>query len=128
MARTSADTIDLLNNTLRSLTATPAAWTDFLRAAGRLYKYPFPDQVLIYAQRPDATACADYAVWNTTMRRYVRRGAKGIALIGGSGDAAKPRYVFDVSDTGVRRDSRRRPSSGRKRLALTNSPRSSTWN
>ncbi len=72
----------------------------------RNYKYSFPDQLLIHAQRPDATACAGYDVWTQRMGRYVRRGAKGIALVDNSGDSPKLRYVFDVSDTGARRNSR----------------------
>ena len=72
----------------------------------RNYKYDFADQVLIHAQRPDASACAEYDVWTQRMGRYVRRGAKGIALVDNSGDAPRLRYVFDVSDTGARRGSR----------------------
>ena len=72
----------------------------------RNYKYDFADQVLIHAQRPDASACAEYDVWTQRMGRYVRRGAKGIALVDYSGDAPRLRYVFDVSDTGARRSSR----------------------
>ena len=72
----------------------------------RNYKYSFADQILIHAQRPDASACADYDVWTRRMGRYVRRGAKGIALVDNSGDAPRLRYVFDVSDTGARRNSR----------------------
>ena len=72
----------------------------------RNYKYSFVDQVLIHAQRPDASACAEYDVWTGRMGRYVRRGAKGIALVDYSGDAPRLRYVFDVSDTGARRSSR----------------------
>ena len=72
----------------------------------RNYKYDFADQVLIHAQRPDASACAGYDVWTERMGRYVRRGAKGIALVDYSGDAPRLRYVFDVSDTGARRSSR----------------------
>ena len=75
------------------------SWTDFLTTAARLYKYPYHEQLMIYAQRPDATACADYELWNKRMGRYVRRGAKGIALIDHSGDAPKLKYVFDVADT-----------------------------
>ena len=75
------------------------SWTDFLTTAARLYKYPYHEQLMIYAQRPDATACADYDLWNKRMGRYVRRGAKGIALIDHSGDAPKLKYVFDVADT-----------------------------
>ena len=72
----------------------------------RNYKYSFVDQVLIHAQRPDASACAEYDVWTGRMGRYVRRGARGIALVDYSGDAPRLRYVFDVSDTGARRSSR----------------------
>ena len=72
----------------------------------RNYKYGFADQLLIHAQRPDASACAGYDVWTGRMGRYVRRGAKGIALVDNSGDSPKLRYVFDVSDTGARRGSR----------------------
>ena len=82
------------------------SWTDYLTTASRLYKYPFADQLMIYAQRPDATACADFDIWNTRMNRYVRRGAKGIALLDESSGFPRLHYVFDVSDTGVRRNSR----------------------
>ena len=82
------------------------SWTDYLTTASRLYKYPFADQLMIYAQRPDATACADYDVWNSRMNRYVRRGSKGIALLDESSGFPRLHYVFDVSDTGVRRNSR----------------------
>ena len=82
------------------------SWTDYLTTASRLYKYPFADQLMIYAQRPDATACADYDIWNNRMNRYVRRGSKGIALLDESSGFPRLHYVFDVSDTGVRRNSR----------------------
>ena len=82
------------------------SWTDYLTTASRLYKYPFADQLMIYAQRPDATACADFDIWNNRMNRYVRRGAKGIALLDESSGFPRLHYVFDVSDTGVRRNSR----------------------
>ena len=83
-----------------------AEWASLLGTISRLYKYPFADQLMIHAQRPGATACASYEVWNDTMRRYVRRGAKGIALVDNSGDAPRLRYVFDIADTGTRRSSR----------------------
>ena len=70
------------------LTSSYQEWTAFLCTAGRLYKYPFPDQMMIYAQRPNATACAEYDFWNEKMRRYVMRGSSGIALIDTSGDKA----------------------------------------
>lgn len=81
-------------------------WTAFLSTAARLYKYPFHEQMMIYAQRPDATACAEYDLWNDKMGRYVRRGSKGIALVDDSGDKPRLRYVFDISDTGTREHSR----------------------
>ena len=73
-------------------------WIRYLDVASRLYKYPFEDQLLIYAQRPDATACASLEMWNERMFCWVNRGAKGIALIDGEGERPKLRYVFDVSD------------------------------
>ena len=81
------------------ITGSYQSWTDFLTTAARLYKYPYHEQLMIYAQRPDATACANYELWNKRMGRYVRRGAKGIALIDHSGDTPKLKYVFDMADT-----------------------------
>ena len=95
----------LASDTARRLTGNWERWADFLSLAGRLYKYPYSDQLLIYAQRPDATACAEYDIWNNRMNRFVRRGAKGIALLDDSGGTPHLRYVFDVSDTGTRRNS-----------------------
>ena len=88
------------------LTGSWQEWAGFLTTAARLYKYPFHEQLLIYAQRPDATACAEYDLWNEKMGRYVRRGSKGIALVDDSGDRPRLRYVFDISDTGTREHSR----------------------
>ena len=96
----------LVQRTANGLTRYWESWTDYLTTASRLYKYPFADQLMIYAQRPDATACADFDIWNNRMNRYVRRGAKGIALLDESGGFTRLHYVFDVSDTGVRRNSR----------------------
>ena len=79
-------------------------WAEFLITAAWLYKYSYPDQLMIYAQRPDATACAEYDVWNNKMNRYVRRGSKGIALLDESGGYPRLHYVFDVSDTAPRRN------------------------
>ena len=90
----------------RQITGSQEQWTAFLQTAARLYKYPYHEQLMIFAQRPDATACAEYDLWNDTMRRYVRRGSKGIALIDTRGDRPRLRYVFDVSDTGERKNSR----------------------
>ena len=88
------------------LTGSWQEWAEFLTTASRLYKYPFHEQLMIYAQRPDATACAEYDLWNEKMGRYVRRGSKGIALVDDSGDRPRLRYVFDISDTGTREHSR----------------------
>jgi hypothetical protein len=90
----------------RQVTGSREQWTAFLTTAARLYKYPYNEQLMIYKQRPDATACAEYDLWNETMRRYVRRGSKGIALIDNTGSRPNLRYVFDVSDTGTRKNSR----------------------
>ena len=96
----------LAQRTANGLTRYWESWTAYLTTASRLYKYPFADQLMIYAQRPDATACADYDIWNNRMNRYVRRGSKGIALLDESSGFPRLHYVFDVSDTGVRRNSR----------------------
>ncbi len=96
----------LAQRTANGLTRYWESWTDYLTTASRLYKYSFPDQLMIYAQRPDATACADYDIWNNRMNRYVRRGSKGIALLDQSSNVPRLHYVFDVSDTGGRRNSR----------------------
>ena len=98
--------LTLAQRTANGLTRYWESWTDYLTTASRLYKYPFADQLMIYAQRPDATACADFDIWNNRMNRYVRRGAKGIALLDESSGFPRLHYVFDVSDTGVRRNSR----------------------
>ena len=92
--------------TATHLTDSWQRWTAFLTTASRLYKYPFHEQLMIFAQRPDATACAEYDLWNDTMRRYVRRGSKGIALVDNSREKPWLRYVFDISDTGLRKNSR----------------------
>ena len=96
----------LAQRTANGLTRYWESWTDYLTTASRLYKYPFADQLMIYAQRPDATACADFDIWNNRMNRYIRRGSKGIALLDESSGFPRLHYVFDVSDTGVRRNSR----------------------
>ena len=96
----------LAQRTANGLTRYWESWTDYLTTASRLYKYPFADQLMIYAQRPDATACAEFNIWRNRMNRYVRRGSKGIALLDESSGFPRLHYVFDVSDTGVRRNSR----------------------
>lgn len=97
----------LAEDTATHLTSSLANWTGFLATVGRLYKYPYHEQLMIYAQRPNATACADYELWNNKMNRFVRRGSTGIALLDPTGDTPKLKYVFDVSDTGGRDNSRR---------------------
>ena len=96
----------LAEETAGRITASREAWKGFLTTSARLYKYPYEDQLMIYAQRPDATACAEYDLWNERMHRYVKRGSKGIALLDHRGDFPRLRYVFDVSDTGTRWNSR----------------------
>ena len=93
--------------TARQITGSHLAWTAFLTTAARLYKYPYNEQLMIYMQRPEATACAEYDFWNEKMRRYVRRGSTGIALIDASGYKPRLKYVFDVSDTGGKENARR---------------------
>ena len=92
--------MQMAEETAVAITGSPVNWMRFLATAARLYKYPYHEQLMIYAQRPDATACAEYDLWNSTMNRYVKRGSKGIALVDSSGDTPRLRYVFDVSDTG----------------------------
>ena len=98
--------LNLAQHTAKELTRYWENWTDYLTTASRLYKYNYADQLMIYAQRPDATACASFDLWNDRMNRYVRRGSKGIALLDQSSSVPRLHYVFDVSDTGVRRNSR----------------------
>ena len=106
MSSKTEEYLALAQRTANGLTRYWESWTDYLTTASRLYKYSFADQLMIYAQRPDATACADYNIWNNRMNRYVRRGSKGIALLDESSGYPRLHYVFDVSDTGVRRNSR----------------------
>ena len=87
----------MADRTAEQITGSYQKWTAFLTTAARLYKYPYNEQLMIFAQRPEATACAEYDLWNKQMRRYVRRGSKGIALVDTSSDQPKLRYVFDVS-------------------------------
>ena len=74
-------------------------WTEFLKTAGRLYKYPFEQQLLIYAQRPEAVACAEADLWEQRMRRHIRDGSRSIVVVDNSGKRPVLRYLFDVSDT-----------------------------
>ena len=96
----------MADNAQRQITGSHQSWMAFLQTAARLYKYPYNEQVMIHAQRPNATACAEYDFWNERMGRYVRRGSKGIAVIDTTGDNPKLKYVFDVADTGTRENSR----------------------
>ena len=92
--------------TARQITGSHLAWTAFLTTSARLYKYPYNEQLMIYMQRPEATACAEYDFWNEKMGRYVRRGSTGIALIDATGYKPRLKYVFDVSDTGGKENAR----------------------
>ena len=98
---------ELAERTARQITGSHLAWTAFLTTAARLYKSPYNEQLMIYMQRPDATACAEYDFWNEKMGRYVRRGSTGIALIDATGYKPRLKYVFDVSDTGGKENARR---------------------
>jgi hypothetical protein len=93
---------ELSEKTAKDVVKRPCNWTSFLKTAAWNYKYPFQDQLLIFAQRPDATACAPIEIWNEKFGRWVNRGAKGIALINDSGSRLSLRHVFDVSDTNSR--------------------------
>ena len=83
----------------QEISRSPRDWTSYLDTAARLYRYDFADGMLIHAQRPEATACAELEVWNSKLARWVNRGAKGIALIDDTGPRKRLRYVFDISDT-----------------------------
>ena len=93
---------EFAERTARQITGSYRSWTAFLATAARLYKYPYNEQLMIYAQRPNATACAEYDFWKDRMGRYVQRGSTGIALIDTSGYKPRLRYVFDVADTAPR--------------------------
>ena len=97
--------LELANRTANGITRHWEHWANFLTAASRLYKYNFADQLMIYAQRPDATACASFDLWNNRMNRYIRKGSQGIALLDESSGYPRLHYVFDLADTGERRKS-----------------------
>lgn len=97
---------ELYQKTAKRLTSDRKEWKAFLSTSARNYLYSFEDQMMIYAQRPEATACAEYDLWNKVMKRYVKRGSKGIALLDTSGRYPRLRYVFDVADTGELENSR----------------------
>lgn len=90
---------DLYGETLTQISKNPDDWMSFLECAAMNYKYPFNDQVLIYAQRPEAVACAKIEAWNKQVGRWVNRGAKGIALLSEDNGYTNLRYVFDIGDT-----------------------------
>ena len=90
---------DLYGETLTQISKNPDDWMSFLECAAMNYKYPFNDQVLIYAQRPEAVACAKIEAWNKQVGRWVNRGAKGIALLSEDNGYTNLRYVFDITDT-----------------------------
>lgn len=90
---------DLYGETLTQISKNPDDWMSFLECAAMNYKYPFNDQVLIYAQRPEAVACAKIEAWNKQVGRWVNRGAKGIALLSEDNGYTNLRYVFDIDDT-----------------------------
>ena len=93
------DIRELAQQNARYVSNSPQDWMSYLDVAARLYRYSFTDALLIHAQRPDATACAEMELWNQKMSRWVNRGAKGIALLDDTGPRAKLRYVFDIADT-----------------------------
>lgn len=96
----------LAKETIGKITSNTDNWTSFLRTMSRNYEFTYPEQVMIYAQRPNATFCKPYEDWNAeNYRRYVKRGSTGIALFVMNRDKPYLRYVFDVADTGVRRSS-----------------------
>ena len=107
MANKREQLAEMFESITKQVTSSLANWTNFLDVVGKLYKYPFHEQLMIYAQRPDATACAEYGLWNNTMNRYVKRGTTGIALIDPTTDNHSIKYVFDVTDTSGRDNSRK---------------------
>ena len=90
---------EMANETLKEITQSGENWVNFLKTASNNYKYSFNEQVLIYAQKPNATACADIETWNNRLKRWVNKGAKGIALISIEDGRSILRHVFDISDT-----------------------------
>ena len=100
------DIRELAQQNARYVSNSPQDWMSYLDVAARLYRYSFTDTLLIHAQRPDATACAELELWNQKMSRWVNRGAKGIALLDDTGPRTKLRYVFDIADTHLVRGGR----------------------
>ena len=100
------DIRELAQQNARYVSNSPQDWMSYLDVAARLYRYSFTDTLLIHAQRPDATACAEMELWNQKMSRWVNRGAKGIALLDDTGPRTRLRYVFDIADTHLVRGGR----------------------
>ncbi len=98
--------VQMAGQTANEITKNRGNWTAFLGTASKLYRYSFTDLLLIHAQRPQATACAEFDLWNKRMRRHIRRGSKGIGLVQMNNGRPSLRYVFDVADTEKRRDAR----------------------
>lgn len=105
MATTSNRLTDLYREALESVTATPENWLRFLQSAGRNYRYPFQDQLLIHHQRPDAIAVLEFSQWERRFHRGIRRGSTGIAVFGRSNGRTQVRYLFDIQDTSERKNS-----------------------
>ncbi len=105
MATTSNRLTDLYREALESVTATPENWLQFLQSAGRNYRYPFQDQLLIHYQRPDAIAVLEFSQWERRFHRGIRRGSTGIAVFGRSNGSTQVRYLFDIQDTSERKNS-----------------------
>lgn len=101
--------VQLAEDTTRAIMHSHETWTAFLSTAARMYKYAYNDQLMIHAQRPAATACAPYEVWNQKMSRYVRRGSKGIALLDSSGDTVALPTISMTSMLRWAKSGRRRP-------------------
>lgn len=105
MATTSNRLTDLYREALESVTATPENWLCFLQSAGRNYRYPFQDQLLIHHQRPDAIAVLEFSQWERRFHRGIRRGSAGITVFGRSNGRTHVRYLFDIQDTNERANS-----------------------
>ena len=103
MANKLENIVQMASNTAAEITRNIENWTGFLATAANLYRYSFPDQLLIHAQRSNnVKACAEFDVWTKRMKYYVRRGARGIALVDVRDGRPSLRYVFDIADTGVK--------------------------
>ena len=100
MAMTLPTAEDLLEETVRKVSSSPQEWLDFLNTASRVYQYDFTDQLMIYAQRPEAVGCTSFQTWKK-MNYYVKKGTEGIALIKSIQGRKKLRYVYDYRDTGI---------------------------